>query len=146
MRSLMPWHTCMPPATCCPRLTLKEQSRGVEEGKEPGRGGPRAGSDQTIPSRHFLQSLRTLGPVSRSQPPVTPVCCQAGRAALPPRGPGRRDGTGRPAAGGSPRDRTPQLAGDRLLWVGKLPAGTLFTPPRSSPGPTYMVLAKGGGG
>lgn len=39
MKSLMPWHTCMPSATCCPRLTLKEQSRGVEEGKEPGGGG-----------------------------------------------------------------------------------------------------------
>lgn len=141
MKSLTPRHTCLPPATCCPRPTLREESRGF---REEGAGGPGAGSDRTVPSGHFLRSLRTSATANRprlppSLHPSRPLAARPGwvrGAAPPPRGPGRRDGAGRPAAGGASRGRAPQLAGDAAAGPpaappGKLSAGTLRTHPRA---------------
>lgn len=146
----MPRHTCMPSATCCPRLTLKEQSRGVGEEKEPGGGWTRAGSDRTIPSRHFLRSRRTSTAAHSAPSPARshrshPFAARPGglRSRRGARVGGTERGDRQPAV--LPGTETPQLAGDRLLRGSYGPAPS-SPPHNSSPGPTYMVLAKGGGG
>lgn len=137
-------------AAPAPAFPLLRAAPPRPEGAKPrgwggGNGGPGAGSDRTVPSRHRLRSLRTSSIANRARfppaAPVPPVCWQAGRTALPPRGPGRS------AAGGASRSPATQLAGDTAAGPRVSSREVAGQHPPSPPlGPTYMVLEKGGGG